>query len=170
MSGWLLAQLPQVMSADPVIAAFTGAAEEVADTLRQQVDTLEHQLDPDLATPEMLIYLAGWLGYSLDALDNPSFHRPLLRTLGKVHRWRGTKMAIGRLAAGLTGGAVRVRDQGGVFGPGESLPPASSVVQIEVAQFGPLGRDRLQAVIERELPIGVRAELLLTQGMGGGDG
>lgn len=164
MSGWLLGQLPRAMSGNPVVQAFVAAAEHTGDSLRAELDGLEHQLDADLATPEMLAYLAGWLGFPLDRLDDPALHRPLLRALGRLLLRRGTPGALRALFAELTGGPVEVQDGGGVFRPGEPVPPESRAVRIELSRVGEIDAERLTAIAEQELPVGVRLELVLPAG------
>jgi hypothetical protein len=59
---WLVNQLPRVMAEDPVLNGFVTALEEVAGSVRDRVDSVEHHLDTGLAAPEMLQFLARWLG------------------------------------------------------------------------------------------------------------
>ena len=61
-NGWLVGQLPQAMARDRVIEGFVHACQEVADGLRHRVESVEHELDVDLAAPEMLTFVASWLG------------------------------------------------------------------------------------------------------------
>ena len=66
MSGWLLGQLPPVLAQDTVLRGFVLALEGIADSVRERVDGVEHQLDVDLASPEMLQYVAAWCGVTLE--------------------------------------------------------------------------------------------------------
>jgi phage tail-like protein len=161
VNGWLLAQLPRAMTGNLLVQAFVDAAEHTGDSVRVQLDGLEYQLDPDLASPQMLIYLGSWLGFPLDALDDPAFHRPLLRAVGRLLMQRGTKAAVRELLTQLTGGPVSVEDGGGVFGPGQQVPEENPTVRVELSRIGPISPERLAAIIERELPIGARLELIV---------
>jgi phage tail-like protein len=161
VTGWLLTQLPRAMTGNLLIQAFVDAAEHTGDSVRAQLDALEYQLDPHLASPEMLVYLAGWLGFPLDRLDEPTFHRPLLRAVGQLLVHRGTKAAVRELLTELTGGPVSVEDSGGVFGPNEQVPEQNLTVRAELSRIGPIRPERLVAIIERELPIGARLELVV---------
>jgi phage tail-like protein len=161
VTGWLLAQLPRAMSANLLVQAFVDAAEHTGDSVRDQLDALEYQLDPDLASPQMLIYMGGWLGFPLDPLDDPALHRPLLRAIGRLLVQRGTKAAVRELLTQLTGGPVTVEDGGGVFGPGQNVPEPNLTVRVELSRIGPVSPERLAAIIERELPIGARLELIV---------
>jgi phage tail-like protein len=160
VNGWLLAQLPRVMSSNDVVRGFVGAAEGTSNSIRSQLDVLEYQLDTHLASPEMLRYLAAWLGFPLDRMDSPDLHRPLLRALGEVLPRRGTKGSLEKLLVALTGGSATVTETGGVFGPGERVPASRPVVRVELSRVGPIGPRRLRAILERELPIGVQLEVV----------
>lgn len=164
MNGWLLAQLPRVMTDNAVVQAFVEAAEGAGDSFRAELDGLEWQLDAELASPEMISYLAGWLGFPLDRLDDPALRRPLLRALGRQLAHRGTPGALVELLEQLTGGSVSLTDGGGVFTPGQGVPAATDVVRAELSRLGPVDLDRLRAIVERDLPIGVRLELVLAPG------
>jgi phage tail-like protein len=161
VNGWLLAQLPRAMTGNLLVQAFVDAAEHTGDSVRVQLDGLEYQLDPDLASPQMLIFLGGWLGFPLDALDDPAFHRPLLRAVGRLLMQRGTKAAVRELLTQLTGGPVSVEDGGGVFGPGQQVLEENPTVRVELSRIGPISPERLAGIIERELPIGARLELIV---------
>jgi phage tail-like protein len=152
------------MTSNLLVQAFVAAAEHTGDSVRSQLDALEYQLDPDLASPEMLIYLGGWLGFLFDPLDTPGVHRPLLRAIGKLLVKRGTEEGVRELVEQLTGGEVSVEDGGGIFGPGQDVPEQDLTVRVEISRLGPVRRERLRAIIERELPIGARLDLIVLDG------
>jgi hypothetical protein len=112
----------------------------------------------------MLIYLGGWLGFLFDPLDTPAVHRPLLRAIGKLLVKRGTKEGVRELVEQLTGGDVSIEDGGGVFGPGQDVPEQDLTVRVEISRLGPVRKERLRAIIERELPIGARLDLIVPDG------
>ncbi|MFD1051969.1 hypothetical protein ACFQ1S_43605, partial [Kibdelosporangium lantanae] len=66
-AGWLLEQLPAGMRRDRVIAGFVRAFEEIGDSVREQVTDIEYELDVNLASPEMLAYMASWIGVDIDS-------------------------------------------------------------------------------------------------------
>lgn len=172
--GWLVSQLPATMGRDRVIAGFVQAFEEIADTLREQVSDVEYELDTNLASPEMLSYLASWLGVAVDAAmaasDDPvvrDVQRRLIRAVGQALVWRGTRRGLETLLEALTDGRVDVLDAGGVFGPGEPLPPAEDRITIELDQTGLLTRQQITAFLAEELPVGVQVDLRVRSEQGG---
>ncbi len=166
MTGWLTNQLPQTMRSQPLMAAFSGAGEEIADSIRYQLHSLDAQLDPNTASPQMLAFVAGWLGFALDPRDDPALLRRVLRRLGAIMRTRGTTASLAELLTLLSGGAVTVSDPGVVVGPGQPVPASSSVVRVELERIGPLGMERLRAIAQRELPVGVTLELTSREASG----
>lgn len=169
-TSWLVSQLPQAMAQDDVVVGFVRACAEVADGLRDRVTTVEHELDVDLARPEMLSYLASWLGVQLETIasaDEPvarDAQRRLIRAVGKVIGWRGTQRGVETLLEALTGARAHVRDSGGVFGRNDPVPPANNVVQVFLSHSGGLSERQILAFLAEELPVGTRVELQIRSG------
>lgn len=163
-NGWLLGQLPQVMARDQVIAGFVRAGQEVADGLRDRMESVEHELDVDLAAPEMLTFVASWLGVQAEMLATPDepvrdAQRRLIRAVGQVLGWRGTRRGVEVLLEALTGARADVSDSGGVFGRDDPLSPAEDVVRISLTHTGGLSEEQIRAFLADELPVGARVEL-----------
>jgi phage tail-like protein len=164
VNGWLVGQLPQAMARDQVIAGFVHACQEVADGLRHRVESVEYELDVELAAPEMLTFVASWLGVqavTLVAADEPvrDAQRRLIRAVGQVLGWRGTRRGVEILLEALTGSRVDVSDSGGVFGRDDPLPPADDVVRVSLTHTGGLSEQQILAFLAEELPVGARVEL-----------
>ena len=170
-NGWLVGQLPQVMARDQVIAGFVRACQEVADGMRDRVDSVEHELDVDLAAPEMLTFLASWLGVPAETIvgsDEPFWdtQRRLIRAVGRVLGWRGTRRGVEVLLEALTGARAEVSDSGGVFGRDDALPPADDTVRVELTHTGGLSEQQILAFLAEELPVGARVELTVRPARG----
>lgn len=170
-SGWLLAQLPAVMRRDRVIGGFVRGFEEIGDGLRDQIDDIEYELDIDLASSEMLSYLASWLGVEIDGAVVASedarlrdAQRRLISAVGRALLWRGTAHGVEILLEALTDSRVTVSDSGGVFGAEDSVPPATDSVVVEIDHLGSLTRRQILAFLDDELPVGTRVELRVRAG------
>jgi phage tail-like protein len=159
VNGWLVSQLPRAMAADPVLAGFVAAFEEVADSVRERIDSVEHQVDTGLATPEMLQYLASWLGLELEPTDPPDYQRSLVREVGRLLGWRGTQRGIEGLLEAATGSRVIVTDGGGVYGQHDTVPPLDPTVTVRLDHTGHLTERQVLRFLEAELPLGARIEL-----------
>ena len=127
MTGRLVSQLPRAVAADPVVAGFVSALEEVTDSVVERVDGIESQVDVGLASPEMLQFLASWLGLELEPTDPSDYQQSLVRQTGRLLGWRGTRYGVEGMLAAATGSRVTVSDGGGIFGPGDPVPPADPV-------------------------------------------
>jgi len=163
-NGWLVGQLPQAMARDQVVAGFVRACQEVTDGLRDRVESIEHELDVDLAAPEMLTFVAAWLGVQAELLATPDepvqdAQRRLIRAVGHVLGWRGTRRGVEILLEALTGSRVDVSDSGGIFGRDDQLPPADDVVRVTLTHTGGLSKNQVLAFLAEELPVGARVEL-----------
>lgn len=159
---WLADQLPRAMVADPVVFGLVSAFEEVADTVRARIDSIEHQVDAGLASPEMLQFLAGWLGLMLEPTDPPPYQRALVHQMGRLLGWRGTRQGIEGLLEAATGARVTVTDGGGVFGQHDRVPPPDPVVRVQLDHTGHLTERQVRALLEAELPLGARLEIDVT--------
>jgi phage tail-like protein len=165
--GWLLRQLPRAMAADEVIAGFVLGFEDVADTVRGRLDGLEHELDPGLASPAMLAYLASWLGLQLDTLPTDAAaardrHRDLMAVAGRNLRGRGTADGLRKLLKALTGGVrVEVDDRGGVFFDAATVPDYDPTVTVWVGDLGGLTAGQVKAFLRQELPVTATLRLLV---------
>jgi phage tail-like protein len=154
VSGWLVDQLPRVMAQDRVLRGFVLALEEVADSVRERVSGIERQVDVDLAPPEMLQYVAGWLGVDLEPSETGVRQRELVRAVGRTLGWRGTRQGVETILEAATGSRVTVTDSGGVFGPADDVPPPDPSVVVSLDSTGPLSEDQVRAFLAAELPLG----------------
>jgi phage tail-like protein len=158
-AGWLVEQLPRVMAEDLVLRGFVTALEEVAGTVRDRVDSVEHHVDTGLAAPEMLQFLASWLGVELEPTDPPEYKRTLVREVGRLLGWRGTRHGVESLLEAATGSRVTVTDNGGIFGPNDPMPPAEHKVVVQLDHTGHLSERQVRRILAAELPLGADVEL-----------
>jgi phage tail-like protein len=156
---WLVDQLPRVMSADPVLRDLVLAFEEVADTVRERIDNVEYQMDTGLASPEMLQYLGAWLGVELEPTDPAEYRRSMVREVGRLLGWRGTRFGVEGLLAAATGARVTVIDSGGVFGRNDTVPPADATVVVQMDHTGHLTERQVLGFLQSEMPLGARIQL-----------
>jgi phage tail-like protein len=156
---WLVDQLPRVMSADPVLRSLVLAFEEVADTVRERIDNVEYQMDTGLASPEMLQFLGSWLGVELEPTDPAEYRRSMVREVGRLLGWRGTRFGVEALLEAATGARVTVTDNGGVYGRNDRVPPADWVVVVQMDHTGHLTERQVLGFLQSELPLGARVQL-----------
>lgn len=156
---WLVDQLPRVMSADPVLRSLVLAFEEVADTVQERIDSVEHQMDTGLASPEMLQFLGSWLGVELEPTDPAEYRRSMVREVGRLLGWRGTRFGVEALLEAATGARVTVTDNGGVYGQNDKVPPTDNVVVVQMDHTGHLTERQVLGFLQSEMPLGARVQL-----------
>jgi phage tail-like protein len=147
------------MAADPVLRGFVTAFEETADTVRERIDSIEHQVDAGLATPEMLEFVASWLGVELEPTDPLEYRRMLVGAVGRLLGWRGTRYGVEALLAAATGSRVTVTDGGGVYGQRDTVPPPDPVVVVHLNHTGHLTERQVLGFLQAEVPLGAQIQL-----------
>jgi len=158
-SGWLVDQLPRVMGQDPVLHDLVSAFEQVHDTVRERIDAIEYQVDTGLASPEMLAYLGSWLGVMFEPTDPAEYRRSLVREVGKLLGWRGTRFGVEALLQAATGARVTVIDVGGVYGSNDQAPPYDATVVVQMDHTGHLTEKQVLGFLQSELPLGAKVQL-----------
>jgi phage tail-like protein len=169
---WLRDQLPRVMMQDPFLHGFAGIAQALGDTIRDGIDSIEHHLDVSLAGPEMLAFMARWLGVDLDPTGDPSRQRDLVRAIGPLLGRRGTVRGLEELLQALTGSRAQVSDGGGVYIDAASVPAQNHRVVVRLDHLGTLTLEQVHAYLAAELPVGAQVQVLVgrqaTGSAGGG--
>src|SRR5579875_137360 len=160
----LVVQLPVGMLDDDFFYRFASIFQEEASSFLDVVDNLAHIIDPAVAPPAMVRFLAGWLALPpLPPSLDEAYQRRYVKEARGWRAWRGTRRGLTELLRFLTGGEVEVADSGGVFRQGEAgLRPAQVRVTVEgtgwltEADFIELVRDEVPANATLELFIGQR--------------
>jgi phage tail-like protein len=161
--------LPAIYQADDLAMRFTEALEEVLDPLVAVIDGLPAYIDPDLAPPDMLRLLAGWVGITLDESWPIARQRELLRRAGRLLQLRGTRAGLElALEIAFPDLPLRVTETGGVVSArsADALPapePPEFVVYCDTSLEAPAPLIRL---IEQVKPAHVRYRLKIKRAPG----
>ncbi|MFD0823820.1 phage tail protein, partial [Micromonospora zhanjiangensis] len=83
-------QLPAMFLEDDFAQRFTAGLDEVLAPILLTLDSLDTYFDLELAPPDFLDWLAGWVAAPVDPDRPPGVRRDLVRHAVEVHRWRGT--------------------------------------------------------------------------------
>jgi phage tail-like protein len=159
--GWLTAQLPRVIEEDPVLSGIVRIVEDIADSYRSDLDAVPEHLDIAAAAGPMLRYLASWVGADLDPSISPDRQREVLRAVGPLLGWRGTRRGLEGILEALTGARVQVEDSGGVWAAEDQRPAPSPLVVVELEDLGELSPGQVRAYVGQEVPVGTTVELRL---------
>jgi len=151
-------ELPRPLAEDEFARRFVGIFEEIAGGIRARIGEFADDLDPGLAPPEFVRWIAGWLGLTLDPSLPEEQQRSLVRAAGPLFPLRGTRKGLQGLLEAFTRSSVEISDGGGVF-PEGAAPPASSQVVIRVSSAGGLSEQHLLELVQRELPAAAVVDL-----------
>lgn len=106
--------LPAVLQEDPVAVMLTDGLDDVLAPVIATLDCLYGYLDPRLAPPDFLEWVASWVGADLDENWPMSRQREFAGRAVELYGIRGTVEGLRRHIALVTGGPVDVTDTGGV--------------------------------------------------------
>ncbi|MEV3938384.1 phage tail protein [Glycomyces sp. NPDC049804] len=125
-------QLPGVLAEDDFTRRFTQALDEVLAPVQLTLDGFVAYLDPALAPPDFLDWLAGWVALPVQEQWTVDQRRVLVAHAVELHRWRGTRHGLATHLRLLTGGRVEVADTGGTIASVQSTDPAGAPVSPHV--------------------------------------
>lgn len=127
----------EAVQVDP-LRRFLFLFQHLMTTVTDGVDELDGLIDPARCKPELLPWLASWVGFELDASLPVHQQRELVRRAIRLYRSRGTRVGIEEMVTVLTSAPVRVRE----------LAPPQAMVLGRARLAG--GRDVAQRFVGRE--------------------
>ena len=106
--------LPGLYQDDSLVQRLCAALDAVLAPDITLLDCFPAYLDPGTAPPDLLDWLAGWVGLSaIRDLPTPR-RRDLIRRAARLHAMRGTPSAIKELVEAAVGLQVQLDESGGV--------------------------------------------------------
>lgn len=158
---WMLNQLPVAAVSHDFFARFVRIFQTLGDRLLEDADGIEHLLDVHVTSPEMVRWLAGWIGVSVvDDSQPEELQRRIVAVAGRTLAWRGTARGLREFLSLVSGAPVEVEEGGGIWRAGEA-PADTAWVRMVVAQTGVLEEAEFIDVVRDEIPAHVRAELFV---------
>jgi len=156
---WLVDQLPVGMVQSDFFVRFVALFQELASTLLDDADLVEHIPDVTVTPAPMLQTLAGWIGVDgVDASLPPQLQRLIVASSSRSLAHRGTVRGLREFVEMLSGAPAQVIDGGGVWREGDA-PRDVAWVRITVAGTGHLSEDEFVAILRDEIPAHVRIEV-----------
>lgn len=150
--------LPALYQEDEFAQRFVGALDEVLAPVFAVLDCLDAYLDPWLAPPDFLDWLADWVALTLDEGWTVTQRRELVAHAVTLHRGRGTVQGLATHLGVITGGTVEIEESGGCVHSGQSggvLPgSATPRLHVRVRVADPAGVDprRLDTLVAEIKP------------------
>jgi phage tail-like protein len=162
--------LPGVLAEDDFTKRFTQALDEVLAPVLLTLDGFVAYLDPALAPPDFLDWLAEWVALPIQAQWTEEQRRGLIAHAVELHRWRGTRRGLVTHLALLTGGQVAVKETGTSIASiestdprGEPVPPRVEITVI-VGPRSAVDVGRLRAAAAEHVPAHVPFTLRVDTG------
>jgi phage tail-like protein len=150
-----------------LLLRFATAFDELLAPIFSCLDNFDAYLDPRIAPPDFLEWLAGWIGVELDETWTLDRRRDLVLRAVDLYRWRGTARGLAEAVAVFTGTEPEIVDSGGVSwstGPENELPGSAEprvVVRFPAEDSPAIDRVRVEALIAAAKPAHVIAEIEL---------
>jgi phage tail-like protein len=147
-----------VLAEDDFTRRFTQALDEVLAPVLLALDGFVAYLDPALAPPDFLDWLAGWVALPIKEQWTVEQRRVLVAHAVELHRWRGTRHGLATHLTLLTGGRVTVEDNGGTIASVQSTDPAAQPVRpyvtitVAIADPSHLDESRLRTAAAEHVP------------------
>jgi phage tail-like protein len=150
--------LPAVYQEDALTTRMMPAFDEVLAPVFCTLDCLEAYIDPQLAPPDFIEWLATWVGWDLDEKWDEDRRRLLISQAVELYRWRGTKKGLAMAVEALTGITPEIIESGaatfslvpGTDPPGSPFPQV--IVRLTMADAEGLDPERLDAIVADTKP------------------
>jgi phage tail-like protein len=151
-------QLPSVYGEDEMALRFTAGLDDLFAPLLTVLDCLSAYFDPDLAPPDFVSWLGGWVGAEVTGDEPEGILRRMVAGAAAAHRLRGTARGVSeviRLAFGIqpevieSGGATWSPRPRGDF-PGDPVPGLT--VRLRVPRPGFVDQDRVERLVAAVRP------------------
>lgn len=144
--------LPAIYSADDFMGRFLLIFESILGPIDRTVGNLHYYFDAQMAPPEMLPWLASWLGLALDERWPEEQRRALILAAVDLYQWRGTRRGLSEFLRLYTGFIPEITEHG-VGRRGITAAEAFKfTVRLRVPDPAQVDRAVVEAIIEAEKP------------------
>jgi phage tail-like protein len=107
--------LPRHYHTDEFLGRFLLIFQAALDRIERSIDNTHFLLDPGLAPPEFLNWLANWLDLDLTGVHDTATQRALIERAVELYRWKGTRRGLrAELALRLNARALIVENFDGL--------------------------------------------------------
>jgi phage tail-like protein len=158
----MVRQVPTWMLEDDRYRRIVEVFEALGSIHLEHADQLEHVFDPSVAPPAMVRLMGRWIGVDLIDPELPELlQREIVREMGRLARWRGTRDGLQGVLELVTREPVEVVDPAATFEEGSEPPAPGGCVVIHVRSTGWIDEHHFVELVRREVPANVPFELWL---------
>ena len=147
-----LKYLPPIYSDDDFMGRFLLIFENVLSPIERTVGNLHYYFDAQMAPPEMLPWLASWLGLALDERWPDDQRRALILAAVELYQWRGTRRGLSEFLRLYTGYTPQIVELGVGRRGVTAADSFRFTVRITVPDPAQVDRSVVEAIIEAEKP------------------
>jgi phage tail-like protein len=157
--------LPALLQEDDLLVRWTAGLDQVLAPVVGTLDCLDAYLDPWLTPPDLLLWLADWVGAHLDENWPVQRQRAMVAGAAALHRMRGTPAGLRAALELASGGEVELAESAGVsfstrpHPTGAPVPPARLHVRVRVDDPDQVSRSALEELTRAAVPAHVRTTL-----------
>ena len=150
--------MPALYQDDPFAQSFLGALDTVLAPIMGTLDNVDAYLDPYLTPDDFLVWLARWVGMTIDDSWTSERRREAVARAVELYRLRGTATGLSEQIEIHTGGTVEIIENGGTawsVDPGGELPGSPKpqvVVRIHVDDPKSVDGARIEALVAASKP------------------
>lgn len=149
---YLLDYLPEIYQQDPFIGRFLRIFEEVLAPIERMLDSMPAYFDPTVTRPDVLEWLAGWLGVSLDERWPLVRRRAYVRRASELFSLRGTARGLSIAIEALTGVTPEITQPTVAELANDTTRQFSFRVTLRPSRGVTVDREALERAIESEKP------------------
>ncbi len=147
-----LKYLPALYSTDDFMGRFLLIFESILGPIERTVDNLYYYFDAQITPPEVLPWLASWLGLVLDERWPEARRRELIRAAVELYQWRGTRRGLTEFLRLYTGITPEIVETGVGRKTVTEAEAFRFVVRLRVPNPGSFDRAVIEAIIDAEKP------------------
>ena len=164
------AELPSVFQEDEFCQRMMSALDEVLAPLFTTLDCFDSYLDPQLAPPDFVDWLAGWVGIDIDETWTLERRRHLIQDAAILYRVRGTAAGLASHVHLYVGVTPQIVDSGGCTwsqtadSPMPGSPRPHLTVRLRMDDPGDVRRNTVNRIVAASRPAHVPYDLELIVG------
>jgi len=150
--------LPALYQQDDFAQRWMSALDTVLAPIFSSLDNFDAYLDPLLAPPDFLDWLAGWMGLVADETWAVERRRAFVSNASELYRMRGTVRGLAAHVQIFTGGEVEIVEHGGTASSatnGAPLPGSAGfdmTVRVRVADPSTVDSGKVDALVAAAKP------------------
>lgn len=150
--------MPALYQEDPFAQAWLSGLDDVLAPIFSSIDNFVAYLDPDLAPPDFLDWLATWMGLVADETWPVERRRAFVSSASQLYRMRGTAKGLAAHVQIFSEGEVAILERGATAWSvtnGAPLPGSNGfdmVVRVTVADPSTVDAAKLDALVAAAKP------------------